>query len=280
MSRPQNPEPWQPSFHGHPLFAGLRSICAGFKGSVANAGWPTLEALNGMAAARQITNHAGLPVQFVPQGERLSQRAYEQQIGQTGCVPTRTANWHDFLNACAWLTYPALKAAINAVHGAQSPSSVRSKASDAATVFDESGAILLGPDPRLAKWLREHNWQEAFVTHRDLWRTHRLLVVGHAVLEKTLQPYPGMITKVLYQPWPAINTTTTDEPPEGLDATVAKRWLAGEFESAATLFALPVLGVPGVDPASEKTSYYDNTAVFRPRRTPDSKDRCRLKSST
>ncbi len=274
MPRPQHPEPWRPFFHTHPLFAGLHSICADLKGSAGGPGWPSLDQLNEIAAARQITNQAGQPVRFVSQSDRLSQRAYEQQIGQTGTVPTRTANWHDFLNACVWLAYPGLKAAINAVHCAQPPSSVRSKASDAATVFDESGAVLLGPDPRLARWLREHNWQEAFVNHRDLWRTHRLLVVGHAVLEKTLQPYPGMITKVLYQPWSKLDLSANGGPPEALDSTLAKRWLTGEFESAATLFALPVLGVPGVDPASEQPSYYDNTAVFRPRRITDLKTRC------
>jgi hypothetical protein len=252
------------------LFAGLRSVCADFDrlggvvGVRGSDNWPTLEQLNRAATARQITNQAGQPVRFVSQSDRLSQRAYEQQIGQTGAVPTRPENWHDFLNACVWLTYPRVKAAINAVHCAQPPGAVRSKASDAATVFDESGAILIGPDPRLAQWLRQHNWQAAFVAHRDLWTHHRLLVIGHAVLEKSLRPYPGMITKVLYQPWPATNSAPVDE---SLDATVAQRWLDGEFESAAALFALPVLGIPGVDPANEQSTYYDNTAVFRPRHT-------------
>jgi hypothetical protein len=95
-----------------------------------------------------------------------------------------------------------------------------------------------------------------------------LFVFGHAVLEKTLCPYPGMIAKVLYQPWSAIPNTPSDKPPEGLDALVAKRWLAGEFANAAPLFALPLLGVPGVDPANEDPAYYENMQVFRPARLP------------
>lgn len=258
MSRPLAPEPWHPHYYDHPLFEGFQSVCSLFDP------WPTHEQLNAAAASRLISNQAGQNVRFVSQTDRLGQRAYEQQIGQTGLVPTRSKNWHDFLNASVWLTYPRLKAAINAVHCAQPIDSVRSKASDAATVFDESGAILIGPDPRLAQWLRNHEWHKAFVAHRELWNQHRLLIVGHAVLEKTLRPYPGMIAKVLYQPWPKIEGALLTNPPEGLDAIIAKRWLAGEFENAATLFALPVLGVPGVDPANQDPAYYNNTQVFRP----------------
>lgn len=258
MSRPLLPEAWSNDYHSHPLFSGHGAVCREF------GAWPSLEELTAHANRRGVCNHAGKNLTFVAQTERFSQRDYEQRIGQTGEVPTRSANWHDFLNACVWLTYPKTKAAINAVHCAQPKHSVRSPASDAATVFDESGAILLGPDPRLALWLRDHEWQQAFVTHRSIWQQHRLLVFGHAVLEKTLRPYPGMIAKVLYQPWPAIPNTPTDRAPDGLDALVAKRWLDGEFASAATLFAVPVLGLPGADPANEDPVYYENKQVFRP----------------
>ena len=262
MSHPSIPEIWTSDFYTHPLFEGHGAVCRGFDG------WPSHEQLTAHANQRQVRNQVGHAVTFALQTERLSQRAYEQQIGKTGEVPTRSENWHDFLNACAWLNYPQTKAAINAVHCAQPLQSMRSPASDAATVFDESGAILLGPDPRLAQWLRDHDWQQAFVTNRALWQQHRLFVFGHAVLEKTLCPYPGMIAKVLYQPWSAIPNTPSDKPPEGLDALVAKRWLAGEFANAAPLFALPLLGVPGVDPANEDPAYYENMQVFRPARLP------------
>jgi hypothetical protein len=258
MSRPLLPEIWTSNFYIHPLFEGHGSVCREFDR------WPTHAQLSVQAKQRLIRNQLGKNISFVPQTERLSQRGYEQRIGQTGEVPTRSENWHDFLNACAWLTYPKTKAAINAVHCAQPKNLVRSPASDAATVFDESGAILLGPDPRLAQWLRDHDWQQAFVTNRSIWQQHRLFVFGHAVLEKTLRPYPGMIAKVLYQPWSAIPNTPNDKPPEGLDALIAKRWIDGEFASAASLFALPLLGVPGVDPANENPVYYENTQVFRP----------------
>jgi hypothetical protein len=272
MSRPLLPEIWNPIYHRHPLFSGYGTVCRGFDG------WPSLDELTAQANQRGLRNQAGKDLAFVPQTERLSQRGYEQHIGQTGEVPTRSENWHDFLNACAWLSYPQTKAAINAVHCAQPKNLIRSPASDAATVFDESGAILLGPDPRLAQWLRDHDWQQAFVTHRCLWQQHRLFVFGHAVLEKTLRPYPGMIVKVLYQPWSAIPNIPTDEPPEGLDALVAKRWLEGEFANAAALFALPVLGIPGVDAANEDPVYYENTQVFRSARLPQTTPSCRAAS--
>lgn len=258
MSHPLASESWRSQFYNHPLFDGFESLCQPFNS------WPSHEQLNDAAMSRQIANQAGQAVRFVKQTKRLGQRTYEQQIGQDGWIPTRSENWHDFLNACVWLAYPRLKAAINAVHCAQPADLIRSKASDAATVCDESGAILIGPDPRLAHWLRNHEWHKAFVTHRSLWDHHKLLVVGHAVLEKTLRPYPGMIAKVFYQPWPATVRAPMSDPPEGLDAVVAKRWLEGEFDTAAALFALPVLGVPGVDPANEDPAYYNNTQVFRP----------------
>jgi hypothetical protein len=37
-------------------------------------------------------------------------------IGNTGEVPTRSRNWHDWFNALAWLAWPHSKAALNARH--------------------------------------------------------------------------------------------------------------------------------------------------------------------
>ncbi len=243
------------------MLQGYRDTLSRFSGKT----WPALDSLNALAATKQITQAAGLPLRFVSDQAPGGQRAYERQIQQTGNVPTRPENWHDFFNACVWLTFPRLKSALNRLHCEQPESKDRSQRSDAATVFDESGAVLVGPDPRLAQWLAEHNWHRAFVTERSLWQTHRLLIVGHAVLEKSLSPYPGMIVKVAYQAWDApIATLLSPDGMANLDKQLAQRWQTPEFPAPAALFPLPVLGVPGMDPANEDPHYYDNTQVFRP----------------
>lgn len=245
-----------------PLWQGLWSTLAKLSDQ------PDMGQLNQCAEDAGITNTRGLPIQFADQAAACGQREYEEQISTLGRVPTRPNHWHDMLNACMWLTYPKTKAALNTVHVSQPKGPERTLASDAATIFDESGAILLGPDPRLAGWLRDHDWKAAFVTHRALWRTHHLLIIGHSVLEKLAAPYPGMIAKVIYQPWPALDCHDLHAPPDGLDAAIAKRWLANEFTKPSELFPLPVLGVPGADSESEDPKYYENEAVFRPKRKP------------
>jgi hypothetical protein len=281
------PQVWQSDFSSHPLFAGYESVCREILGN----GWPNLSVLNHLALKKNILNAKKLPIQFTEQEAPKGQRAYEAQIHQTGIVPTRTENWHDLLNACVWLTWPKLKAALNQVHylqthldqvnddSAQSLTNLRydefepkkidrprrTRQSDAATLFDESGAILIGPDPRLAQWLIHHDWHRAFVIERHLWKSHRLLVVGHAVLEKTLNPYPGMIAKVLYQPYPAcLPDQDLNIMIKSMDALLAQRWLNRAFVTPSDLFALPVMGVPGVDAKNDEEKYYTNEQVFRP----------------
>jgi hypothetical protein len=281
------PQVWQSDFSTHPLFAGYESVCR----EIGRNSWPNISALNHLALKKNILNARQLPIQFTEQDAPKGQRAYETQIHQTGIVPTRTENWHDLLNACVWLTWPKLKATLNQVHYLQTQVNQlnddsepgfttepcdefeskqidryqRTRQSDAATLFDESGAILIGPDPRLAQWLIHHDWQRAFVTERHLWKSHRLLVVGHAVLEKTLNPYPGMIAKVLYQPYPAcLPDQDLSVMVKSVDALLAQRWLNHAFVTPSDLFALPLLGVPGVDAQNSETKYYENERVFRP----------------
>ena len=258
------PQSWQAQFAQHPFFSGYHALARGF----ANLDdWPAPERLTATAQVRGLRNAANHPVRFEPQVETCGQRDYEAGILATGCVPTREANWHDFFNALVWLNLPHLKTALNAVqcdalgqHDTQ-----RGARSDAATLFDESGAVLIGPDAELADRLRDHDWQGAFVERRAWWQRNHLLIVGHAVLEKALTPYPGIIAKTLYLPWPALGPIT-EAPPEGLDKALAEYWQSGALQRPADLFPIPVLGVPGMDPDNANPVYYDNSAVFRPKR--------------
>lgn len=262
MSKPIRPQRWGTPDPQNPFFLGYRDLLGPLLDKPA---WPALADLNDLAAQRCLTNEAGLPLRFTHQQTQQGQRAYEQQIQQTGEVPTRQASWHDFFNACVWLTFPRLKATLTALHCQQSAGPGRSRLSDAATVFDESGAVLLGPDPRLAEWLANHEWQRAFVSERHRWRHHRLLILGHAVLEKSLQPHPGMIVKVVYEPSKLpVETWLSPDSLRRLDRSLAQRWRRLEFPTPARLFPIPVLGVPGMDPDNERAGYYDNAEVFRP----------------
>ncbi|UOD49780.1 DUF3025 domain-containing protein [Orrella daihaiensis] len=242
------------------LWLGLHSTLAKFQNT------PDITTLNEAANKAGLTNRLGMPLQFIAQTKPCGQRDYETQIYHQGMIPTRPGHWHDIFNACMWLTYPKTKAALNTVHLREPTTTGRTPASDAATLFDESGAILIGPDPRLAQWLIDHDWKTAFVTHRDLWQTHHLLVIGHAVLEKLANPYPGMIAKVIYQPWSALSKDDLMAPPPALDQIIAQRWHDGEFKRPSQLFPMPVLGVPGTDTSNENPAYYDNTLVFRAKR--------------
>ena len=58
---------------------------------------------------------------------------------------------------------------------------------DAATVFDENGAVLQAPKA-LVEALAGRDWRRLFITLRPLWKDAKLPLVGHALLEKLLQP--------------------------------------------------------------------------------------------
>jgi hypothetical protein len=82
----------------------------------------------------------------------------------------------------------------------------------------------------------------------------RILVIGHAVLEQALEPWPGITCKALAVP-------ASGDP----DAH-AQAWLAQLAPGATprSLSALPVFGFPGWLP--QDAAFYDDTRYFRPLR--------------
>jgi hypothetical protein len=247
-------ETWREDFANTPPFSHLTP----WLGDLQGADWPTLATLNTLAARRDLRNATGLPLRFAPQTQRCGQHEYESGIYTSGQVPSRERNWHDLFNALIWLTFPATKATLNAVHHAVLPQAAnRTPASDAATVFDESGLVLVGEDESLAELLAARRWREALVLRRDDWRKVRAYIVGHAVLEKLLTPWPGITAKSLFLKMPA------ETPPDQLDAAIAQRWQSTAIAMPAALFPLPVLGIPGWWPANEKADFYADEKVFR-----------------
>jgi hypothetical protein len=248
---------WREDFAETPPFAHLAPWLAALRGS----GWPDLVALNVLAERQNLRNALGLPLRFQAQTSRCGQHDYEFGIHASGLVPSRERNWHDLFNALTWLAFPKTKAALNAVHRAALPEGEnRTPASDAATLFDESGLVLVGRDDMLAGLLAARRWREALVLRRAEWRHVRAYVVGHAVLEKLLAPWPGITAKCLFVTMPADTALDT------LDAVVAQRWRDAATPAPAALFPMPVLGIPGWWPANEMPEFYANEQVFRPPR--------------
>ncbi len=178
---------------------------------------------------------------------------YEIHLFETGCVATRHENWHDFFNALAWLAYPKTKAAINALHAKQIPleNGKRGRIRDMLTIFDEGGAIVLCADEELNRMVSEFKWRELFWNCRDrVLRSMRFLVVGHAVLEKALAPWPGIACKAIF----AGNDDDAD--------SCAAHWLTAHT-SPQELAPLPVFGYPGWLPESACAEFYSDERYFR-----------------
>lgn len=253
---------WTPDFDALPLCGSVTHWAARFRNE---RDWPSAARLNALAEAQDLCNAAGHTVRFAEQTAACGQLDYEKQILDTGQVPTRIANAHDFFNALIWLTFPQTKATLNAVQCrelAQAPKGQRSPASNAATLFDESGLVLVARDAELAELLRAKQWKAAFWRQREKWDDARFYVIGHALMEKAFAPYPGITGKCLFLQ--VDNLPEAGPPPAWLDAAIAETWLNGVVNKPADLFVMPVLGVPGFDAANARAGYYDNTEVFRP----------------
>ena len=151
----------------HPAFAPYQDEIAAL--TLAHV-FPSLHALNALAEQRGLVNARTLPLRFSPSERPLSARDYEQHILLTGCIPTRTDNWHDVMNALVWLRFPQFKAALNAAHGAAiagEDGTQRGRRRDALTVLDESGVWVSATDSGLTEMLSQRRWRELFWENRE-----------------------------------------------------------------------------------------------------------------
>lgn len=234
---------------GGPWFAPWRGVGNQVAASLAS-GAPLHEALNCHAT----TNLRFAPAQELPQG-----MAYEQYIFQAARCPTRE-NLHDFFNGLCWLQFPLAKKKLNELQAGEiaraGVGGVRGSVRDAITVFDENGALFDAP-PALWQALLARDWPRLFIDLRPLWAQARVIVFGHALLEKLVQPRKDITAHVWRFPCPAGPMAEVDG------------WLAGQLTAeslAAKPFTpLPVLGVPGWA-ADQDFSFYDDALVFRPAR--------------
>ncbi|WKB52083.1 DUF3025 domain-containing protein [Eleftheria terrae] len=193
------------------------------------------------------------PLRFVPQAALPPGVAYETHIAATACVPTRD-NLHDFFNGLVWCTEPQLKRRLHELQAEQlaragGGGATRGAVRDGLTVFDENGALMSGP-PELLDALRRRQWQRLFIDLRPAWREVQLRLIGHALLEKLLQPRKPITAHV------------------HVVADIGRAWVGMEAElfAAKPFLPLPVLGVPGWWAGNQAAGFYDDAQVFRPAR--------------
>jgi hypothetical protein len=231
-----------------------------------DAGASLPQALTGRLAQPSMETQ-GPALRFVPQAELPPGAAYESHIFDTGCVPTREG-LHDFFNGLCWMRFPCTKRRLNQLQAGAIASAgvgqVRGPLRDALTLFDENAALLQAPD---ALWeaLLARDWARLFGTLRPLWAQARLVLPGHALLEKLVTPYKSITAHVLREPVPLAL---------GDDLGAWDRWLADHLQPEALarkpFTPLPVLGVPGWWVANEDPVFYRDTSVFRPPRVSSS----------
>jgi hypothetical protein len=242
-------------------------------GAIDLDGASIIPSFNAQAASRELCNHQGLPLRFVPQSALPEGVAYEEFIGATGNVPTRE-NLHDFFNALVWLSFPHIKRQLNALQAAQiaqdGVGKSRGPARDAATLFDENAALLVVRESdrgrALVAALRGHQWRTAFIELRDVFGTEaQVWLFGHALMEKLVAPYKAITAHT--------RVVLADERYFALDSVERRAWLddrvahqlATEGLHKGCFTPLPMLGVPGWWPRQDD-AFYGDAAVFRPKR--------------
>ncbi len=254
-----------------PIFAALAPLL----GRLPPGRFPRHDELNALATP-SVASGGGAPIRFVPPAAPSKEFSaqYELRIFETGEVQTRADNWHDLFNALVWLAFPKTKAVLNGHHygeiRARRGERLRGTARDVLTLFDEGGIVVAAADAELSDLLREFRWKELFWRRRaQVLRSMRFYVFGHAIYEKALEPYKGVTAKALIvEVTPDLLEAPLARQLAELDARAADYFSGTQaLASTRTLSPLPVLGIPGWEPANAREEYYDDSEQFRPGRS-------------
>jgi hypothetical protein len=235
----------------HPAFTPYRELLA----MLPSNGVPTAIELN--TVAREFN----LNFQFARSATPLSAFDYERGIQESGRIPTRPENVHDFMNALVWLVFPVFKTALNRAHCCaltDNPHEARQRSPlrDALTVLDESGVLVFTEESEFSQLLSHRRWQELFVGKRQsLIEDTQFIVVGHSILEKLLAPYPSITGKCLVVSGIPQSIALADQIVSNAIKTINK---------PKKLPPMPVAGIPGWHPENHLAHFYDDSTVFRP----------------
>jgi hypothetical protein len=232
---------------------------------------------NELAVRRNLRSCSGAPLSFfVADGATGATNAtnapnatgalgYEASIYHEGRIACRTDErgaLHDLHNAVTWLTFPLIKATLNRLHltRAERAYGGRGRVRDAVTLLDENGLLWLSRSAELDRHLVARDWPALLIAHREQVREEVTpIILGHGLLEKLARPYKAMTAHCLI-----CASAAAVAAPADIDAAVADA-IDAAFESGVPprLAPLPILGLPGWDPANEDRSYYDDARVFR-----------------
>ncbi|MGE0313089.1 MAG: DUF3025 domain-containing protein [Lautropia sp.] len=276
--------------------------------AAAPAAW--IDEADALAVARGLRAGSGARLRFRPEpagtagGAPGGAGAYERRIWTEGVVGCRTGGAgaaHDLHNALAWLSLPATKAALNAIHvralaradaagGAgrarSTPPGHRPRVRDFATLLDESGLLWVSRSADCDRALLAHDWSRLFVDRRaQLESSVFALVLGHGLLHKLAKPYKSITAHCLLLDARAIPgaggahaapATGLPALPSGTPAAIAAidraaaaalHGLGGDAARAPpALQPLPVMGLPGWHPDNRDPAFFHDTRVFRPPR--------------
>ncbi len=165
--------------------------------------WPSVSDYTALLAPLALCTASGLPLRFVLQPPARRKRRpgpsgldalYDGRIYTRGEVSTRPRNWHDWLNALVWASFPRSKAMLNArqynAHRARlgdafvSLPGARTREQDALAMLDE-GSLLLLTSPTHLPAVRHHvsvGDSRSLSRMLSLGEAHALLF-GHALYE-------------------------------------------------------------------------------------------------
>ncbi len=257
----KNLNTWSTSiFHTSPIIKQLKPTLDVFESFTR---WPTIEDYS------NIFIQLNSSITPVPQAELFLsyEDQYEPRVYLKNELQTRTNNWHDFFNATVWLKFPKTKKMLNQLHYNQSinrqAKTNRTLLENRLTQFDECGAIIISNDEKLLDLIRNHQWKELFIHHRQRFENDiRCVIFGHAIFEKALNPYIGLTCHCLL----FNNTILLDEAKNNknslLDTTVASIWKDKIAFSTDKFQPFPLLGLPGYW-LDQDNLFYSNKQYFR-----------------
>ena len=238
--------------------------------------WPEHIDLNhlNLQQNQQIMTQSGKRICFIPQiiGKHRLEQKYESKIYLTGQVQTRDKNWHDLFNALVWQIFPRAKSALNHLHyqtqlfESSNRIKCRSALRDAATLFDESGVIVVSSQEALIQLLKNFEWKQLFWRERDaVLSSMRFFIFGHGLYEKALNPYTGMTGKgIIFKVDETFFDQTLLNQLQSIDLML-EPFLLQTLLSSSDLTPIPLLGYPGWTEDNSNETYYENKKYFRSR---------------